>query len=53
MRVLIDDTIYYVVEKDRDEVCILQTFDYADKIKRQLKIWTSDYKIVRHDKEIK
>lgn len=49
MRVKVDDTIYEVVEKVGDEVCILQIFDYADGIKRQLKIWTKNYKEVKED----
>ncbi len=46
MRVLVDNTIYEVVAKSKKEVCVLQTFDYADGYKRQLKIWTSNYKTV-------
>jgi len=44
MRVLIDGTVYEVIEQEKNEVCILQTFDYEDGLKRQLKIWTKNYK---------
>lgn len=43
MRVLIEDTIYEVIAQEGKEVCILQTYDYFDGLKRQLKIWTKDY----------
>ena len=43
MRVKINNTIYYVLERVKDEVCVLQTFDYGDGLKRQLKIWTNEW----------
>lgn len=49
MRVKIDDTIYEVVDSKGDEVCVLQTFNYADGLKRQLKIWTRQYEVVKND----
>jgi len=55
MRVLVDKTIYEVVDTyfqgDYKEVCILQTFEYADGYKRQLKIWTKNYKIIPEGSE--
>ena len=50
MRVKIDDTIYYVIEQVGDEVCILQTFYYADGLKRQLLIWTKQYEVIKDDR---
>ncbi|MCK9542096.1 MAG: hypothetical protein M0R03_08710 [Novosphingobium sp.] len=47
MQVKIDDTIYYVIKQLGNEVCILQTFEYADGLKRQLKIWTNSYELVK------
>ena len=43
-RIRIGKTEYYVVEETKDEVCILQVFDFADGIRRQLKIWTTKNK---------
>ena len=40
-RVKIGDTVYVVIDQEGKEVCVLQTFEYADGIKRQLRIWTS------------
>ena len=49
MIVKIGDTLYKVIDKCDKEVCVLQTFDYADGFKRQLKIWTEDYQEVIFD----
>lgn len=52
MLVLIDDTIYEVIDKQDNDVCVLQTFDYADGYQRQLKIWTRNYTEVIYDNGI-
>jgi len=48
MRILIGKTIYQVIDTCKccnpKEVCILQEYDFADGYKRQLKIWTKQYK---------
>ena len=53
MKVLIDKTIYEVIDICKccnpKEVCIVQTFDYADGFKRQLKIWTKNYQVITED----
>ena len=53
-QVLINKTIYKVIDECGKEccgkcVCILQTFDYADGFKRQLEIWTNNYREVIFD----
>ena len=45
--VKIDNTIYEVIKQVGDEVCILQVYEYADKVNRQLRIWTKDFKEVK------
>lgn len=54
MFVKIDKTIYEVIDRCGNEccnkcVCVLQTFDYADGVKRQLRIWTTNYQEVIKD----
>jgi len=53
MKILINKTVYEVIDVCKccnpKEVCILQTFDYADGLKRQLKIWTQDYQVIEGD----
>jgi len=44
--VLVDKIIYEVIEECGKEVCILQIFDYADGLKRQIRIWTDKYESV-------
>jgi len=50
MKVLIDDTIYEVIDTcvccNPPEVCVLQTFECADKLKRQLYCWTTQYEVM-------
>ena len=51
MRARIDDTIYEVLAVSEDgEICVLQTFPYTDGLKKQLKVWTSSYILLRDDK---
>jgi len=47
MYVKIDDTYYDVIDQKGSEVCIIQTFDFEDGTKRQLRIWTDNYTIVK------
>ncbi len=47
MHVKIDNTIYYVIKQNNNEVCTLQTFEFADGINRQLKIWTDNFEIAK------
>ena len=47
MKVLIGDTIYYVIARVGNEVCVLQTLKFTNTLKKQLKIWTSEYKEVK------
>ena len=44
-RVIIDGTIYFVVKRCGNEVCVLMTDDYEDGLKRQRIHWTEDYQI--------
>ena len=51
MRVLVDKIEYEVIDicgccKPK-EVCILQSFDFADGTTKQLRIWTKNYKIIK------
>ncbi|HUS49293.1 MAG TPA: hypothetical protein VMZ91_03965 [Candidatus Paceibacterota bacterium] len=50
MKVIIGDKniIYETIDinKNTNEVCVLQTFEYSSGISRQIKIWTSDYREV-------
>lgn len=38
-RIKINNTEYYVIEETKEELCILQTFNCADGVRRQQKIW--------------
>lgn len=46
-KVKIEDTIYVVIEQAGEEVCVLQTFEYADGLKKQSKIWTKQYESIK------
>lgn len=49
MRVVINKTVYEVIEQAGDSVCILQTFPYADGLSRQLRIWTKQYETYKEE----
>jgi len=43
MQIKIGDTVYVVIEKVKDEVCILVNVPFADGTTRQLRTWTDKY----------